>query len=120
MQTEDETDSGQQQLPSNQEPLLEPKQSLPSSTKAGFYRSLTGSTVQKYREWRETPLEGENLSEDVQKQVDLILAREKKPYVEKARTRFSGPIRLGTSVPLREDFFSIAWLYWMHIEVLTG
>lgn len=56
----------------------------------------------------------------MKKSVNELYSRENESYSEKKRTRTSGPIRIGTSLKFREDFFSAAFLYMLHIEVLTG
>ena len=41
-------------------------------------------------------------------------------YSTYKRNRFSGPIRMGKSISLREDFFAITWLHQFKIEHLCG
>ena len=36
------------------------------------------------------------------------------------RGRDEGPIHIGKSLELREDFYSVAWLHWLSINTLTG
>ena len=59
-------------------------------------------------------------SEKVRREVEKILASQSKPYTEKKRDRFDGPIRIGRGLKLREDLYSAAWLHWLKIEVITG
>lgn len=37
-----------------------------------------------------------------------------------SRDRFKGPLRIGETITLREDFYSATWLHFFHVEVLAG
>ena len=41
-------------------------------------------------------------------------------YATYKRNRFSGPIRMGKPISLREDFFAITWLHQFKIDHLCG
>ena len=52
-------------------------------------------------------------TEEVQRTVKDILKFRNKPYRKQQRDCFDGPISLGSSLELREDFYAVCFLYWM-------
>ena len=52
-------------------------------------------------------------TEEVQNTVKDILKFRNKPYRKQQRDCFDGPISLGSSLELREDFYAVCFLYWM-------
>ena len=52
--------------------------------------------------------EDEDVAKDADKYVDNVIL---KPFRKKPRDDFLGPMTLGTSLQLREDFYAYAYLY---------
>ena len=61
-----------------------------------------------------------NVREEVKEVAHVIIDQLMKPYTEKVRDRFDGPLRIGKTLSLREDFYSAAYLHWFKIEYITG
>ena len=55
------------------------------------------------------PLEDE--TEEDKKKVEPIVKKLRLPYIERERTRWTGPCKIGTSLQLREDFYAVTFLY---------
>ena len=64
------------------------------------------------------PLDNET---DLQrKQAEIILEERSKSYFEREPSIFDGEVRVGTSLVLREDLFSYAYVHMLKSRVVTG
>ena len=81
-------------------------------------RKVTNVNFDQEYEKLKTPQLDE--TDEQQKICKDILKTRKEPYKKKNRTIFDGPLRLGKSLELREDFYAVSFMHWLKRKAILA
>ena len=88
--------------------------SLPSGQ--SLLRTRTGVEFDKELEALKKPLPDE--TEEQKETCKAILKERKKPYADRSRSVFDGPVRLGSPLEVREDFYAFSFIFWLKRQTI--